>query len=87
LRQLLDNPDRSARIAAIGGFVAFVVGYPAHTPDNSRTLEFMKPSHTLYSDDPTWRQFLLPHDPTDGEVQTAASFWKQWLTSHPELPQ
>jgi hypothetical protein len=83
----LTAPTANARIDAIAGFVSFVLGYPPHTPENSRTMEFMKPSHTPYSDDPAWRQFAIPHDPSDAQLQFAVTFWKQWLSSHPELPQ
>ena len=87
LRLLLDNPDRNARKDAIGGFVSFIMGYPVHTPENHLTMEFMKASPTPYSTDTAWRQFAISADPSDAQLQAAVTFWKQWLNSHPELPQ
>jgi hypothetical protein len=87
LRLLLDSPDRNARIDAIGSLIAFVTGLPVHTPENSLTMEFMKPSPTPYSSDPSWREFAMRSDSSDAELQAAVAFWKKWLSAHPELPQ
>ena len=87
LRLLLDNPDRGARVDAIRGFVEFINGYPVHTPENSLTMEFMTPSPTPYSSDATWKQYGATPDASDAQLQAAVTFWKGWLSSHPELPQ
>jgi hypothetical protein len=87
-RLLLDNPDRSIRIRAIGAFGRFVMGSPVHTPENSLTMEFMKSSPTPYANEPLWRQFpSISPNPSDAELQAVGAFLKKWLNSHPELPQ
>jgi hypothetical protein len=87
LRLLLDSPDRNARLDAIASLIAFVTGLPVHTPENSVTMEFMKPSPTPYSNDSSWRKFPITSDSSDAELQVAVAFWKQWLSAHPELTQ
>ena len=86
LARLLDSTDRKVRERALTGFVFFVNGNPIETPENYRSGEFMKPSKTPYSDDESWKPYMV-HNPTDAQLDAAATYWKNWLRTHSELPQ
>lgn len=87
LALLLDSPDPRVRIKANGGFSAFVGGLPIPTKDNFANGQFMVPSPTPYSSDPSWKAFAIPNNPSTSQLNAASVGWKNWLDSHPELPQ
>jgi hypothetical protein len=87
LARLLDSTDRRVRLEAYGGFIAFVLGRPIQTPENTVSGLAMNQPGTIYSSDGTWKKCSIGWDAPDAELDAMATCWKNWLRSHSELPQ